>query len=66
MQAIHYAYQNSRTGDPVRQIITQVIIQKVARKSKNDNLSYADNFYDIIKEMPELYEALLRYLIEMR
>lgn len=66
MLAIYYAYQKSQPGDTVRQIITQCIIQKAARRSKGGNISYANNFYDIIKEMPEVNEALIRYLIKDR
>ena len=67
MLAIYYAYQKSQPGDTVRRIITHCIIHKAALKSSKDgNLSYADNFYDVIKEMPDLNEALIRYLMKDR
>ncbi|KAG6986523.1 multicopper oxidase abr1 [Physcia stellaris] len=40
--------------------------QKSQPGDTDGNLSYADNFYDVIKEMPELNEALIRYLMKDR
>ena len=68
MRAVEYAYHHSQPDDVLRKAITNFVIKSVHMRESRDgkHLSHADNFYEIIREMPDINDGLLKRLIDHR
>ena len=63
MSVLEHAYQHSRHGDELREFIIKYIVKKTERFSGDEEgITSANNFYDIIRNMPDVSEALIKYL----
>lgn len=66
IQAIRHAYRHSRPGDGIRELLSRVIVERNDNDNYDHTLRGAKNFYEIMKEMPDLSDVLLRHLFSLQ